>query len=209
MKSFSEKHLPTKRKSKSTDDLTRITSTSTGGHSGEHRKKLSNNGSLLLIDTTTTSLVKVGEGPAKRGSIHGSKGKATCVVLVGCWLVAGWLLVGCWLVAGCLLVGTASTPQKRFLSTVLTPLFIPFFPSPSLPFSFLSFFATTHHQAGTSLPIQPPTKWRNDGVNKFPTRPLPALRTPRLPPPAVNSTRTAAAHACPPCAAHIWGGVQQ
>jgi hypothetical protein len=116
MKSFSEKHLPTKRKSKSTDDLTRITSTSTGGHSGEHRKKLSNNGSLLLIDTTTTSLVKVGEGPAKRGSIHGSKGKATCVVLVGCWLVAGWLLVGCWLVAGCLLVAywlVLLQPPKR------------------------------------------------------------------------------------------------
>jgi len=98
-KSFSEKHLPTKRKSKSTDDLTRITSTSTGGHSG-NRKKLSNNGSILLIDTTTTSLVKVGEGPAKRGSIHGSKGKA----LAWYWLVAGWLLVAYWLVTGWLLV---------------------------------------------------------------------------------------------------------
>ena len=83
MKSFSEKNLPTKRKSKSTDDLMRITSTATGGRgSGGHRKKLSNNGSILLIDTTTPALVKVGEGPAKRGSIHGSQGRYW-LVLVG------------------------------------------------------------------------------------------------------------------------------
>ena len=32
-------------------------------------------------------------------------GVLSCTLLVGCWLVVGWLLAGCWWVAGRLLVG--------------------------------------------------------------------------------------------------------